>query len=85
MRSHLTLEDMNAIIKLQNSINYDVPDFYTSWDLAEQATIAEIIELRDVNFLRKYLDDRFIVLYFENMVDRLSSNSQNTINNCQNL
>lgn len=85
MRSHLTLEDMNAVIKLQNSINYDVPDFYISWDLAEQATIAEIVELRDVNFLRKYLDDRFIVLYFENMVDHLSSNSQNTINNCQNL
>lgn len=85
MRSRLTLEDMNAIIKLQNSINYDVPDFYTSWDLGEQATIAEIIELRDVNFLRKYLDDRFIVLYFENMVDHLSNNSQDTINNCQNL
>lgn len=85
MRSHLTLEDINAIIQLQNSSNYDVPDFYTSWDLAEQATLAEIIELRDVNFLRKYLDDRFIVLYFENIVDHLSNDPQNTINNCQNL
>ena len=82
MKSKLTLEDIKAIIKIQNSTNYDVPDFYASWDFAEQDVA---LELSDLNVLRKRLDDRFVVLYFENIVNRLSTSSGNAISSCQNL
>ena len=82
MKSRLTLGDIKAIIKIQNSTNYDVPDFYASWDFAEQDVA---LELRDLNVLCRYLDDRFVVLYFENIVNSLSINAGNAISSCQNL
>jgi len=85
MKSRLTLEDMYSVIKLQSAANYDVPDIYTSWDLSEQATIDDILHFKDSKCLYSYLDDRFILQHFENKLDSLSTNPQNSTKNRENL